>query len=37
MAIVHKGASLVPSKLELLTAWMPEQRWYTGKGHVPEL
>ncbi len=37
MAVIHKGASLVPSKLELVTAWMPEQRWYTGKGHVPEL
>jgi 1,4-alpha-glucan branching enzyme len=37
MATVHKGASLVPSKLELLTAWMPGQRWYTGKGHVPDL
>lgn len=37
MAIIHKGASIVPSKLELLTRWMPDQRWYAGKGHVPQL
>lgn len=37
MAIVHKGASLVPSKIELVTAWMPRQRWYAGKGHDPQL
>ena len=37
MAIVHKGASLVPTKTELVTEWMPRQRWYHGKGHVPQL
>ncbi len=37
MAIVHKGASIVPSKLELLTGWMPGQRWYAGKGRIPQL
>ena len=37
MAIVHKGASLVPSKTELVTGWMPHQRWYHGKGHEPVL
>jgi len=37
MAIVHKGASLVPSKLELITGWMPDQRWYAGKGRLPRL
>ena len=37
MAIVHKGASLVPSKTELIASWMPQQRWYHGKGHDPVL
>jgi 1,4-alpha-glucan branching enzyme len=37
MAIVHKGATLVPTKTELVTEWMPRQRWYHGKGHVPRL
>lgn len=37
MAIVHKGASLVPNKIELLTQWLPHQRWYAGKGQVPRL
>ncbi|WP_374970049.1 aminoglycoside phosphotransferase [Terrabacter sp. BE26] len=37
MAIVHKGATLTPSKTEMVTEWMPRQRWYHGKGHVPRL
>lgn len=37
MAILHKGASLVPTKVELVTGWMPQQRWYAGKGHQPQL
>jgi 1,4-alpha-glucan branching enzyme len=37
MAIVHKGASLVPAKTELVAGWMPHQRWYHGKGHDPVL
>ena len=37
MAIVHKGASLVPAKTELVESWMPQQRWYHGKGHDPVL
>ncbi len=35
MAIVHQ-TTLVPTKLELLTAWLPGQPWYRGSG-VPEL
>ena len=27
----------MPSVLDLLTAWMPEQRWFAGKGRTPEL
>ncbi|WP_082220828.1 1,4-alpha-glucan branching protein GlgB [Luteipulveratus halotolerans] len=37
MALVHPDATIVPSKLELLTAWIGKQRWYTGKGRRPEL
>ncbi|MBW3084534.1 1,4-alpha-glucan branching enzyme GlgB [Austwickia sp. TVS 96-490-7B] len=37
MAEIHEGASVTPGKLELLAAWMPQQRWYTRKGHVPSL
>ncbi|NUR81265.1 MAG: aminoglycoside phosphotransferase [Dermatophilaceae bacterium] len=37
MAIVHKGATIVPTKTEMVTEWMPHQRWYHGKGHVPRL
>lgn len=39
MAEIHRGAGLTPSKLELLAAWMPAQRWYTGKttGVAPAL
>ncbi|EWT02266.1 phosphotransferase [Intrasporangium oryzae NRRL B-24470] len=28
---------MVPTKTELVAAWMPEQRWYHGKGHEPRL
>lgn len=35
MAIVHK-TTLVPSKLELLTIWLPRQPWYPG-GDRPRL
>ncbi|NEB79681.1 1,4-alpha-glucan branching protein [Streptomyces sp. SID14478] len=35
MAIIHH-TTLRPTKLELLTEWLPEQPWYRGAG-VPEL
>src|ERR1700733_8514587 len=36
MAIIHEAA-LVPSKLELLTAWLPGRPWYLGDPAVPLL
>lgn len=30
MALLHGGASLVPSKLELLADWLPSRPWFTG-------
>ncbi|MFC8529840.1 1,4-alpha-glucan branching protein [Nocardia sp. NPDC057227] len=33
MAIVHR-TTLVPSKLELLAAWLPRQPWYAGQGEL---
>ncbi len=36
MAIIHEAA-LVPSKLELLTAWLPGRPWYLGDRTVPLL
>ncbi|MFF7136786.1 1,4-alpha-glucan branching protein [Streptomyces sp. NPDC008196] len=35
MAIIH-NTTLEPTKLELLTAWLPTRPWYTGTG-TPEL
>ncbi|MER6284620.1 maltokinase N-terminal cap-like domain-containing protein [Streptomyces sviceus] len=35
MAIIHH-TTLKPSKLELLTTWLPTRPWYTGTG-TPEL
>lgn len=35
MAVIY-DTTLVPSKLELLTAWLPAQPWYRG-GAMPEL
>jgi hypothetical protein len=36
MAIVHK-TTLVPTKLELLAAWLPAQPWYRDPGQPPDL
>ena len=30
MATIHTGTTLSPSKLELLTDWLPRQPWYRG-------
>ena len=37
MAEIHTGASLTPTKLELVAPWMARQRWYAAKGRVPVL
>jgi hypothetical protein len=36
MAIIHK-TTLTPTKLELLTDWLPGQPWYADRGRAPEL
>jgi Maltokinase N-terminal cap domain len=36
MATVHK-TTLTPTKLELLSAWLPAQPWYGDHGRAPEL
>jgi Maltokinase N-terminal cap domain len=36
MAVIHH-TTLTPTKLELLTAWLPGQDWYTDLGRAPEL
>jgi hypothetical protein len=36
MAIIHR-TTVTPSKLELLTAWLPAQPWYLDRGREPEL
>lgn len=37
MAEIHKGASITPTKLELIDAWMGKQRWYAAKGTAPSV
>lgn len=37
MAEVYPDAILEPTKVEMLTAWMPSKRWYTSKGVTPQL
>jgi Maltokinase N-terminal cap domain len=36
MAIIHK-TTLTPTKLELLTDWLPGRPWYADRGRAPEL
>src|ERR1700758_4031654 len=36
MSIIHR-TTLVPSKMELLAAWLPAQPWYLHRGRKPEL
>ncbi|ADP81934.1 maltokinase N-terminal cap-like domain-containing protein [Pseudofrankia inefficax] len=36
MATIH-NTTLVPSKLDLLTAWLPSQPWYLDAGQAPRL
>ena len=37
MAVVHRGTTLVPSKLDLLADWLPRQPWYLARAGGPEL
>src|SRR5262245_45039451 len=36
MAVLHQ-TTMVPSKLELLTAWLPQQDWFAGEAGGPSL
>jgi hypothetical protein len=37
MATIYTGTTLSPSKLELLTDWLPRRPWYRGSGAAPQL
>jgi maltokinase len=37
VAEIHTGATITPSKLDLLTGWIGSQRWYAAKGATPRL
>ena len=37
MAKLHSGATLTPSKVELLPSWVAKQRWYAAKDRLPDL
>ena len=36
MAVIHR-TTLTPTKLELLTDWLPGQPWYADRGRAPDL
>lgn len=36
MASIHR-TTMTPTKLELLTGWLPAQSWYVGSGETPDL
>ncbi|MFF4020133.1 1,4-alpha-glucan branching protein [Streptomyces sp. NPDC001843] len=36
MATIHR-TTMTPTKLELLTGWLPKQSWYVGDASTPEL
>ncbi|WP_098891918.1 maltokinase N-terminal cap-like domain-containing protein [Streptomyces sp. or3] len=36
MASIHR-TTMTPTKLELLTGWLPRQSWYVGSGETPDL
>lgn len=37
MSTIHTGTTMAPTKLELLTAWLPRQSWYRDNGAPPAL
>jgi maltokinase len=37
VAEIYRDATVTPSKLDLLPAWMARQRWYAAKGSSPRL
>jgi hypothetical protein len=37
MATIHTGTTMVPTKLELLSGWLPRQPWYLDTGVAPQL
>lgn len=36
MALIHQ-TTMTPSKLDLLTVWLPSRPWYAGSADGPEL
>ncbi|MFI1225833.1 MULTISPECIES: maltokinase N-terminal cap-like domain-containing protein [unclassified Streptomyces] len=36
MAFIHR-TTMTPSKLELITGWLPQQSWYVSAGATPDL